>query len=94
MSLIAVNLLGMELENNESRRNSVNEIINEDTKLQEILNNPEYFSPYDDLAFMMYVDIDIAKIIKTMEIKKHLAVISKYAHNSLNILECSFKQEH
>lgn len=46
-------------------------------KLHEIINNPEYFSPFDDLAFEMYVAADIAKIIREMEIKKYLAVISK-----------------
>lgn len=73
-----MNLLGTDVEN---RRNSLNEIntvsTTEDMKLKEVLNNPEYFSPFDDLAFVMYVDTEIAKIIKTMEIKKHLAVISK-----------------
>lgn len=33
-------------------------------------------SPYDDLAFEMYVDVEVANIIRDMEIKKHLAVIS------------------
>lgn len=47
-------------------------------KLNEIINNPEYVSPYDDLAFEMYVASDIAKIIRDMEIKKYLAVISKF----------------
>lgn len=45
-------------------------------KLKAILNDPEYLSPYDDLAFDMYVDTEVAKIIREMEIKKHTAVIS------------------
>lgn len=60
----------------ETRRLSNAEGTTED-KLQAILNNPEYTSPYDDLYFIMYVDTDVAKIIREMEIKKHLAVISK-----------------
>lgn len=80
MSLIAINLLGMDLENNEIRCDSLSETNvspSTEKKLQDILNNPEYFSPYDDLAFVMYVDTDIANIIRNMEVKKHLAVISK-----------------
>ncbi|XP_034174442.1 centrosomal protein of 104 kDa isoform X2 [Osmia lignaria lignaria] len=36
--------------------------------------NPHYTSPYDDLAFEMYVDRDVAKIIRQMEAKKLQAV--------------------
>ncbi|XP_063975580.1 centrosomal protein of 104 kDa isoform X1 [Diachasmimorpha longicaudata] len=32
--------------------------------------NPHYTSPYDDLAFEMYVDREVAKIIRQMEAKK------------------------
>ncbi|XP_049826748.1 centrosomal protein of 104 kDa isoform X2 [Aethina tumida] len=73
VSLIAINILGMDVE---TRRLSNAEGTTED-KLQAILNNPEYTSPYDDLYFIMYVDTDVAKIIREMEIKKHLAVISE-----------------
>lgn len=46
-------------------------------KVENILNDPDYVSSYDDLAFEMYVDNDVAKIIREMEYKKHTAVISK-----------------
>ncbi|KAI4498659.1 hypothetical protein M0802_006365 [Mischocyttarus mexicanus] len=36
--------------------------------------NPHYTSPYDDLAFEMYVDREVAKIIKQMEAQKLQAV--------------------
>ncbi|XP_076374958.1 centrosomal protein of 104 kDa isoform X1 [Megalopta genalis] len=36
--------------------------------------NPHYTSPYDDLAFEMYVDRDVAKIVRQMEAKKLQAV--------------------
>ncbi|CAH0552097.1 unnamed protein product [Brassicogethes aeneus] len=72
VSLIAINILGMELEH---RRLSSSESTEE--KLNAILNNPEYTSPYDDLYFIMYVDTDVAKIIRDMEIKKHVAVINE-----------------
>ncbi|PSN39132.1 Centrosomal protein of 104 kDa [Blattella germanica] len=35
-----------------------------------LVNNPQYTSPYDDLAFEMYVDQEVAKIIRAMEAKK------------------------
>ncbi|XP_072390154.1 centrosomal protein of 104 kDa [Diabrotica undecimpunctata] len=72
VSLIAVNILGTDIK---FRRPSNPE--DEDAKLFDILNDPEYYSPYDDLAFLMYVDVDVAKIVKEMEIKKHLAVINE-----------------
>jgi hypothetical protein len=42
-----------------------------------LVNNPKYTSPYDDLAFEMYVDQEVARIIRTMEAKKQQAVICK-----------------
>lgn len=36
--------------------------------------NASYVSPYDDLAFEMYVDREVAKIIRKMELKKLKAV--------------------
>lgn len=40
--------------------------------------NPHYTSPYDDLAFEMYVDREVAKIIRQMEAKKLQAVEGTY----------------
>lgn len=71
MSLIAINVLGTEVE---MKRSTVDDEVTE--KVNAILNDPEYVSPYDDLAFDMYVDTEVAKIIGEMEIKKHTAVIS------------------
>lgn len=42
-----------------------------------MISNPQYVSPYDDLAFEMYVDKDVARIMRVMEAKKHQAVIGK-----------------
>lgn len=39
--------------------------------------NPHYTSPYDDLAFEMYVDREVAKIIRQMEAKKLQAAEGK-----------------
>lgn len=72
VSLIAINILGFELE---GRKLSSTENVAD--KVNALMNDPEYQSPYDDLAFEMYVDIKVAKIIREMEMKKHVAVISK-----------------
>lgn len=45
--------------------------------------NPHYTSPYDDLAFEMYVDRDVAKIIRQMEAKKLQAVEGMHPRNSI-----------
>lgn len=63
-------MLGAEVENKKATTDDLTE------KLNAILTDPEYLSPYDDLAFDMYVDTEVAKIIREMEIKKHTAVIS------------------
>ncbi|KAL3287619.1 hypothetical protein HHI36_002088 [Cryptolaemus montrouzieri] len=65
VSLIAVNILGIE--------NSDRDVETSES----IFDDPEYFSPYDDLAFEMYVDSEVARIIKDMEVKKHRAVINE-----------------
>lgn len=39
--------------------------------------NSHYTSPYDDLAFEMYVDREVAKIIRQMEAKKLQAAEGK-----------------
>lgn len=72
MSLIAINILGIEKETKQSTLNN-DEVME---KVNVILNDPEYLSPYDDLAFDMYVDTEVAKVIREMEVKKHKAVIS------------------
>ncbi|XP_060527673.1 centrosomal protein of 104 kDa isoform X2 [Cylas formicarius] len=69
VSLIAINVLGTDIE---GKRTCDDE--KDVSKLEEITNNPDYTSPYDDLAFEMYVATDVAKIIRDMEIKKYLAV--------------------
>ncbi|KAK5648675.1 hypothetical protein RI129_003567 [Pyrocoelia pectoralis] len=73
VSLIAVNILGNELE---GRKQSIeSESISD--KLNALISDPEYLSPYDDLAFEMYVDVGVANIIREMEMKKHLAVLGE-----------------
>ncbi|XP_025832846.1 centrosomal protein of 104 kDa [Agrilus planipennis] len=74
VSLIAVNVLGLQLENKKPSNHCE---LSENEKLENLFNDPEYSSIYDDLAFEMYVDTEVASIIKNMEIKKHLAVINE-----------------
>jgi len=49
--------------------------------LATMMSNPQYTSPYDDLAFEMYVDKDVARIMRLMENKKHQAVIGTKVEN-------------
>ncbi|XP_017773624.1 PREDICTED: centrosomal protein of 104 kDa isoform X2 [Nicrophorus vespilloides] len=74
VSLIAINILGIEKEM--PRKSSCGDVVELD-KLDAILNDPDYVSPYDDLAFDMYVDVEVARIIREMELKKHVAVINE-----------------
>ncbi|CAD1475959.1 unnamed protein product, partial [Heterotrigona itama] len=57
--------------------------------------NPHYTSPYDDLAFEMYVDREVAKIIRQMEAKKLQAVedISKHFMKIRTVYELCFLEE-
>lgn len=64
-------MLGIEPEDRKVESDPISE------KLNAIMNDSEYSSPYDDLAFEMYVDTDVANIIREMEVKKHVAVIGK-----------------
>ncbi|CAG9766448.1 unnamed protein product [Ceutorhynchus assimilis] len=88
VSIIALNVIGFELDITENtEENELNEI----EKLNEILNNPEYVSPYDDLAFEMYVSHEIAQIIKRMEIKKYLAVINERFEYAIKLKNAMLK---
>lgn len=69
VSLIAINTLGTDLSLGDE------EDVTDEPKTENLLlNNPEYSSPYDDLAFLMYVDLEVADIIREMELKKLQAV--------------------
>ncbi|XP_030760199.1 centrosomal protein of 104 kDa [Sitophilus oryzae] len=74
VSVIAINVIGSEINQKTPETQTKDPQL---VKLQEILNNPEYISPYDDLAFEMYVATDIAEVIREMELKKYLAVINE-----------------
>lgn len=60
---MAVNVLGEEVE---------------DAEKSPVSNKSEpMYSPYDDLAFVMYVDTDIADLVRSLDDKKKVAVTGK-----------------
>lgn len=86
MSLIAINTLGTDAHDDDGYDEPESKL--PDESVNSFLNDPEYSSPYDDLAFEMYVDMEVADIIREMEIKKHQAVKSTYIyHNHLKTNE-------
>jgi hypothetical protein len=72
---MAVNVLGEEIEDTEKEPSS--------TK-----SEPSY-SPYDDLAFVMYVDTEIADLVRSLDEKKKTAVAGKTTDN----LKCSLAKD-
>ncbi|KAF9797752.1 hypothetical protein SFRURICE_017947, partial [Spodoptera frugiperda] len=61
VALMAVNVLGEEVEDTE-------------TPPAQPVNKEPAYSPYDDLAFIMYVDNDIADLVRMLDEKKKVAV--------------------
>lgn len=61
---MAVNVLGEEVEETE-------------TSPVQASKEPAY-SPYDDLAFIMYVDNDIADLVRSLDEKKKTAVAGEW----------------
>ncbi|CAK1543363.1 unnamed protein product [Leptosia nina] len=62
VALMAVNVLGDEVEDDEK------------TAAVENMKAEVSFSPYDDLAFIMYVDNEIADLVRNLDEKKRIAV--------------------
>ncbi|XP_059485155.1 centrosomal protein of 104 kDa isoform X2 [Neocloeon triangulifer] len=87
VSLMALSLLGQWTEDNNNSLTSSQDAIpppqddvpdnaaNNNSNV--LVSNPQYTSPYDDLAFDMYVDPEAAKIIRQMERRKQEAVMSE-----------------
>ncbi|XP_063542566.1 centrosomal protein of 104 kDa [Cydia strobilella] len=59
VALMAVNVLGEEVE---------------DLEKSPVSNKELCYSPYDDLAFVMYVDTEIADLVRSLDEKKRVAV--------------------
>lgn len=64
---MAVNVLGAEVE--------------ETDKISPVAAKELTYSPYDDLAFVMYVDNEIAGLVRSLDEKKRTAVRGKYYYN-------------
>lgn len=63
VALMAVNVLGEEVE--------------DASKSTAATKAEVFFSPYDDLAFVMYVDNEIADLVRNLDRKKKAAVAGK-----------------
>lgn len=63
VALMAVNVLGEEVE--------------DASKSTAVTKAEVFFSPYDDLAFVMYVDNEIADLVRNLDRKKKAAVAGK-----------------
>lgn len=63
VALMAVNVLGEEVE--------------EADKVSPVATKELTYSPYDDLAFVMYVDNEIAGLVRSLDEKKRTAVRGK-----------------
>lgn len=80
VGLVAVNVLGEEIPELDAEGDELNNnghYYSNQTSDSTMISNPQYVSPYDDLAFEMYVDKDVARIMRVMEAKKHQAVIEE-----------------
>lgn len=65
VALMAVNVLGDEIED-EAKCSPI------------VLKNEPCYSPYDDLAFVMYVDNEIADLVRNLDEKKKAAVAGEF----------------
>ncbi|XP_075210300.1 centrosomal protein of 104 kDa [Lycorma delicatula] len=69
VSIVAIQLIGDDAQINDPLIESVTGI-----NINDSPNKAHYMSVCDDLAFEMYVDKDVARIIRLLEIRKHQAV--------------------
>lgn len=69
---MGVNVFGVELE---SDKNGLDEL--------HLTNDADAYSPYDDLSFIMYVDNDIADVMRQIEVKKQSAIIGNHIFYNL-----------
>jgi len=72
-ALVAINIFGEKLDDDDEMTKSASQITFEETNERD----KSLISPYDDLAFTMYVDTDVQDIIRKMDLKKQEAVLGK-----------------
>lgn len=73
---MAVNVLGEEVEEPSDKQSPTG------------TTAEQTYSPYDDLAFVMYVDNDIADLVRSFDEKKKLAVAGKLKDQRLIRRNC------
>lgn len=76
MALVAINLLGEKLEEDDEMTKSSSQITFEEMS-QADQRDKSLFSPYEDLAFTMYVDHEVQDLIRKMDHKKQEAVLGE-----------------
>ena len=80
VALVAINLLGEKLDDDDEMSKSTTLISFEETSQSE--RDKSLFSPFDDLAFTMYVDTEVQQLIRKMDHKKQEAVLGKFLFSS------------
>lgn len=73
VALMGVNIFGFELSPDSNFSDADIQKMGD-----QVGTDTEVYSPYDDLAFIMYVDSDIADIIRKLEVKKQAAILGIY----------------
>ena len=73
---MAINLLGEKLDDDDEMSKSTTLISFEETSQSE--RDKSLLSPFDDLAFTMYVDTEVQQLIRKMDQKKQEAVLGKF----------------
>lgn len=76
VALVAINLLGEKLEEDDEMTKSSSQITFEEMS-QTDQRDKSLFSPYEDLAFTMYVDHEVQDLIRKMDHKKQEAVLGE-----------------
>lgn len=77
VALVAINLLGEKLDEDDEMTKSSSQITFEEMSQAE-QRDKSLFSPYEDLAFTMYVDLEVQDLIRKMDHKKQEAVLGNF----------------
>lgn len=91
VGIIAVNIIGIDgLDEQDYPQNGLSRDDDDDNQLTlpDVLNRSEYISPMDDLAFDLYQDPEIAKIIRQLEKRKREAVLQENFEDAKKLKTC------
>ena len=72
---MAINVLGEKLDEDNEMSRSMSRVSFQETTQSD--RDRSLFSPYDDLAFTMYVDTEVQTLVRKMDLKKQEAVLGK-----------------